>query len=293
MAKYSTANPNDVISALRKRNLYSSKRDNGNVVVIGGSKIYHGAPALASNAAYSVLAALRTGAGYARAFVPKDVAAAVRCVSPDVIVEPLKGSRLSSSDSARLSMAIDHADSLIIGNGLGRNAQSLKASCKLIGHAIRMSKGVVVDADAIYAAMKCSKGLSGDLVMTPNDREFSLFSKKELDPKDVESRASAAMRLSARLNCIILLKGHLTIITNGKKCKVVSPKSSALAVMGTGDVLAGIIGGLLAINHDAFASAVAGACIHAAAGDYLYKRMGNHILASDVVGCIPNILKGF
>ena len=91
----------------------------------------------------------------------------------------------------------------------------------------------------------------------------------------------------------MLLKGHETVVTDGKRTKIIRAKSSALAVMGTGDVLSGMIGAYAAKNNDLFVAGVAGAYLHAMIGDALYKEKGNHILASDVVDGIPKILKKF
>ncbi len=92
------ANQKDLQMAVSKRNLFSNKLQNGRVMIIGGSENFHGAPALASTAAYNLLASLRTGAGYATAFVPKSIADANRKVSANVIVRSLSNANICAKD---------------------------------------------------------------------------------------------------------------------------------------------------------------------------------------------------
>lgn len=289
----SLAKPEDLRLASRPRSLYSSKGDNGRVLIIGGSSRFHGAPALASNAAYLTLAALRVGIGYAITCVPKGIVSQVRKLSPNIIVIPLTGSDANPKDLKVLKKEASKADVLIIGPGLGRNKNSLKTIAKLIVYCLKLNKMALVDADAIYSLKLAHRELNKNIIITPNDSEFSHLYKGRLDRKDYIKRAKAARSVARRLNVSIVLKGHNTIVTDGTKVKIIKSKTSALATMGTGDVLSGIIGGYMAKNRNAFLSAVAGAYLHALIGDRLYKEKGYHIIAEDVVDCIPKILKQF
>ena len=109
---WSFAGSRDLRLASVPRGPYSSKRSNGKLLIVGGSEIYHGAPALASNAAYMVLAALRTGIGYVIEFVPKSVLNSTRSVSPDIIVRPLAGNNLNSRDIPMLINSLDNSEML-------------------------------------------------------------------------------------------------------------------------------------------------------------------------------------
>lgn len=150
---------------------------------------------------------------------------------------------------------------------------------------------MVIDADAILTVASLHRKLGMGVVLTPNDHEFRRLSKAPLIDRGM--RIEAAKRLAARLDCVVLLKGHVSIVTDGRSVKLVEPRTAALATMGTGDVLSGIIGGYLTLNGNAFVSAVAGAYLHARIGDLLYREKGYHILASDVVEYIPRVLKRF
>jgi hydroxyethylthiazole kinase-like uncharacterized protein yjeF len=272
---FALANQNDLRFAAPTRKLYSSKHDNGNVAIIGGSDEIHGAPVLASNAAYSMLAALRVGAGYVTGYVPRSILKEVRCLSPDTIIRPLKGSNLSPSDVVAIIKGIGHSDSIVLGSGIGKRKGTMKAVIRLVDYAKGNSKRMVIDADGIHAL------------------SFQALFKKRLDEKNLSGRIKAAIAVSRLLNCNILLKGHETVITDGRRTKIVRSRSSSLATMGTGDVLAGIIGAFAANNKNMFTVGVAGAYLHSRIGDLLYKEKGNHILATDVIDYIPKILKKF
>ncbi len=276
---------------MRKRGLYSSKTENGSIVMVAGGEKFHGASALASTAAYSMLAALRIGVGYATEFVPRSILTATRSLSPDIIVRPLNGRNLEMDDIQVLTRKLGRSQCLVIGPGIGRKPGTLKTIRKLFDYAIENNRRVIADADAIYALVGYRKRLNMNFIITPNKNEFGLFYKKRLGDTDLHARISAAKEVSRSLNAVVLLKGHETVITDGKRVKVARAGSAALAVMGTGDVLAGIIGGFAANSSDMFAAGVAGAYLHMTIGDLLHKEMGNHILASDVVSSIPKVLK--
>jgi hydroxyethylthiazole kinase-like uncharacterized protein yjeF len=281
----------DLKLASRPRSLYGSKLDNGRVLVIGGSSRFHGAPVLVSNAAYLTLAAMRVGAGYAITCVPRSILSPVRKLSPNLIVRPLSGENLNSGDLRELKSESRRADCIVIGPGLGRSRATMKALAKLIAYCVRLGKRMVIDADAIRAVSSVHMRLGKDAVITPNDSEFRRLSKAGLI--DREMRMEAAKKLALRLDTNVLLKGHVTIVTDGRRVKLVEPGTAALATMGTGDVLSGIIGGYMALNGSAFLSAVAGAYLLARIGDLLYKEKGYHILATDVLDCIPRVLKKY
>ncbi len=282
----------DLRAASARRGLYSSKRDNGKIVIVGGSERYHGAPALASNAAYAVLAALRVGIGYVVEYVPRSAVLATRSVSPNLIVMPLSGRNLGTKDVPALIRDLRLSKCLVLGPGLGRGADTGKAVIELVDYIKESGKMAVVDADALYALGRHRRKLNKNFLVTPNGDELGFFQKERMRTNAINERAKAALELSKMLNANVLLKGHEVVITDGKMVKLVKSRSSALATMGTGDVLSGIIGAYAA-NNRMFVAAVAGAYLHSMIGDRLYKAMGNHILASDVVDAIPAALRRF
>jgi NAD(P)H-hydrate epimerase len=289
--KIATAGPSDIRRATQKRSLFADKRQNGTVLVIAGSSEYYGAPSLASTAIQNTLAALRVGSGYAMAYVPSSILKTVRMQSPGVIVK--QAGRNSIEFSKDLKKSIDHADAIVIGMGIGRKSRTIKQAAKIMDYAFSRGKKVVVDADAIYALRYTKSKMNSNVVITPQSREFSFLSGREPKARDLLQKARSAVELSKRLKANIVLKGHESVITDGTEVKVSRPRSSALATMGTGDVLAGIIAGYAAGGAKMFDAAVAGTYLHSLIGDRLWRRMGNHIIATDIVGEIPLILKRF
>jgi NAD(P)H-hydrate epimerase len=283
----------DLAEAASQRNEYSTKFDNGRVLVIGGSEEFHGAPALAAGAAHSVLAAMRTGAGYVHAFVPREVMNVNRAVSPSIIVRPLKGRHLSGKDNPILAKEIAKTDCLVLGNGLGRERETLAEVVKLVKYAISKDKLVVVDADGLYAISKYSIKLNKNVLITPNKNEFGLFYDGKLDDTEINKKAEAVMKIARKINANVLLKGRDSFVSNGDRIKIITAVPSAMQMMGTGDVLAGMIGGYAANNRDLFASATAACYAGAIIGRRLEKEKGNHLLPTDVIDQIPYVLKEF
>jgi len=288
--RYSIANRNDLHKASNRRDIYSSKGMNGRITIVGGNEVYHGAPALASNSAYMVLAALRIGVGYVTEFVPKQNLVETRAISPNIIVRPLKGRHLTPSDISVINESIDHSECLVIGPGIGLEKETMKAAIKLFDYARKKSKKVVIDAGSIHTLNNRIK-LDRNFVITPNSGESELLLNNKLDDRNLSKRIKAALKISDIYNVNVILKGHDSVITDGNRVKVVKSKSAALGVMGSGDVLAGMVGGYAAKNSDMFVAAVAAEYLHSTIGDILYKKMGNHILPTDVIDYIPKVLK--
>jgi NAD(P)H-hydrate epimerase len=288
--RFDVATVLDLRKATKGRNLNSSKRDSGTVVVIGGGRYYHGAPALASNAAHTMLAALRTGAGYTVSYVPKSVATAVRSVSPNVIVKTFSKDSLMASDLRSIKEGTIRAGSVVVGPGLGNESKTAGAIIGLIKMLSKRGTKTVIDADALGPVSRLNCKLGRNFIITPNEKEFRNFYKGRLT-MNTKNRAHAAVAVSQKLGAVVLLKGHSTIVTDGTRVKVINSNTAALATMGSGDVLSGIIGAYACWNDDLFLAAVAGAFLNAKVGDHLYSKMGNHAIASDIYGEIPNWLK--
>ena len=289
--KVSAAGMKDLRLASTPRSLYSDKRQNGRILVIGGSSRFHGAPVLVSNAAYLTLAAMRVGAGYAVTCVPKSILSPVRKLSPNLIVRPLSGENLNSRDLQELKGEAQRADCIVIGPGLGRSRATVRTVARLIAYCLKLEKRLLIDADAILAVRSLRGRLGRNVLLTPNDREFHMLSRAGL--ADREMRIDAVKKLASRLGANVLLKGHVTVISDGRRVKLVESRTATLATMGTGDVLSGIIGGYMTRNGNAFVSAVAGAYLQVKIGDLLYNEKGYHAIATDVLDYIPRILKKY
>ena len=272
-----------VAKAVPARKRDSHKRMNGTVCVVGGSRLYHGAPFLCA------MGAMRSGVDLVYVAVPAPIASPVRAMSPDLIVVPLPDGKLTRGNISKLLAWVKDVDTFALGPGLGpQNADELahatselKATCK------RM----VLDADALRPEILASVKDVG-AVVTPHGMEFRRLFGKDL-PSDLNGRASLAASCAKEAGLTVLLKGATDIVTDGDRVGLNETHSPAMTVGGTGDVLTGITAGLLSKGVPPFEAACAAAFINGSAGAEAAKQFGLHIVASDVVNQIANVMKRF
>jgi len=254
-------------------------------LIVGGSDVYSGAPALAG------LAALRTGCGLVVLAAPESVAGAIRGYSPNLIVHALSGRVITTRDLDELSSLTLSSTAVVLGPGIGRDPETKDAVPKIADLAAQGKKPLLVDADAIRALAGRQESLKrSSPVITPHAGEFRAISGIDA-PNGWKARAPVCKKFAADHSCTLLLKGHDTVISDGRRVKVNPTGNPGMAVGGMGDVLSGIIGAFLAQGAPAFEAAVAGAYVHGLAGDIVFKRKGFHMLASDLVEALPEALK--
>jgi NAD(P)H-hydrate epimerase len=252
---------------LKKRRPDSHKGDHGRVLVIGGSKWYSGAPALAA------MAALRTGADIVTVLAPSSVANVIRGYSPNIIVHSYEGGYLHEAALHEFERTYKHFDSFIIGSGMGSAPESAYTLHEIIRLLKKGRKKFVIDADAFkFVTPKQLAGAS--CVVTPHAKEYELFADKQKPEK------------LAKDFCI-LLKGHVDRIYFGRKKAGNRTGNPGMTVGGTGDTLAGILGALLANTDDLFIAACGAAYLNGRAGDLAYKKLGYSLLATDIIDEIP------
>jgi NAD(P)H-hydrate epimerase len=279
--------PSDVKQVVKARRLDSSKRDFGCLLIVGGSEVYSGAPALAG------LAALRTGAGLVLIAAPASVAATIRGYSPNLIVYSLSGSVVSARDMEKLSELLESSDALVLGPGIGRNRETTDVVPSIVEMAAQAKKPILVDADAIRAFAERKQQLkAANVVITPHAGEFRAISGIDARLKG-KQRLPICKKFAKDYSCILLLKGHNTVVSDGRRLRVNRTGNPGMAVGGMGDVLSGIIGTFLAQGADRFFAAVAGAYIHGLAGDLVRKQKGFHMVASDLIEALPYVLRRY
>lgn len=279
-----TLQPNIVKKFIPERKIKSRKGDNGTVLVVGGSYIYHGAPILSS------LAALRSGADLVYTCVPKINAQSTRAISPNLIVLPLVDSKLTRGAANKLLGQIPHGlDSATIGMGLAiKDIESLKTLLKpLIDLDVRLS----LDASALVSGI-LPLLQNKNVVVTPHAGEFKrLFG--EIPPNSIKERTSMVEKHAKKNSLTVLLKGPTDIISDGQKT-FLNPKSiPAMTVGGTGDVLSGIVASFLSRNRNAFESASAATFVNGLAGKLVQRKTGLHMVATDLIEVLPTVLKPF
>ena len=262
----------------------SRKGDNGKVLVLGGSYIYHGAPALSS------LAALRTGADLVYTCVPKINVQSTRAVSPNLIVIPLADSKLTRGAVNKLLGQIpSDLDSSTIGMGLSiQDPEALKLLVKSL-----LDRDVRLSLDASTLVNYILPLLSGkNVIVTPHPGEFKrMFG--EVPPESKKSRIAMVEKFAKKHSVTIILKGSTDIISNGT-ITYLNPKNiPAMTVGGTGDILSGIIAGILAQNRDVLESAVTATYFNGLAGKMTQKKFGTHMTATDLLDVLPIVMKSF
>ncbi len=283
--------PGDILLATEHIPLHSNKYSHGSVLVIGGSEDYHGAPVLAARSAAVAMSALRTGAGYVTVAVPKQIEPMVRQQSPNIVVRGFK----ESSDLEDITEIIRKAKhtAMVLGPGIADLKYSYKKLTYIIKYERELGNRMVIDAGAMHALLRYQDLIRNDMILTPHYGEYKLLSGTDLSNEQLHNKVMSALDFAKRYNCVLVLKGHETIITNGDLLKINVAATPALATMGTGDVLSGMIGAYASAHGDAFESAVAAVYLHSKIGDALYAEKGNHIIAQDVIDYMPNELKKY
>ena len=248
------------------------------------TRVIAGSPGMTGSAHLAACAAQRSGAGMVHLSVP---GAAVDSGAHEFVQRALP----NVGWAAEAVASLDRFQSLVIGPGLGRDEATVAA----IRHVVRYSPvPTVVDGDGLFAlawsndgAASALRGREAPTVLTPHDGEFALLAGAKVGANRImESRL-----LAFELGVVVLLKGPTTVVADPDgRVLVVTAGDDRLATAGTGDVLSGIIGALLAQGLEAFEAATAGAWIHGRAGR-LGARRG--LIAGDLLALIPQVLDAF
>jgi len=272
------------IKNMFERKPWCHKYDFGHLLVVGGNWRYSGSPA------FNALAALRTGVDLVTVAAPERAANIVAGFSPDMITVPLPGNFLMKKH-VELLVRInknEKVSAIAVGGGMGREKESFEA-LKIFHDEINLP--FVFDADGIHAIAAGIKPRNHD-VITPHGGEFGrLFGAKPSE--NIEERVREAEEAAKKMGCVVLLKGHIDVISDGKKTKIVKKNKYAVYMTkgGTGDVLTGIVGSLLAQGLPSFDAAYYATVINGRAGEVVGKEKGPGLLASDLLDEIPNTIK--
>ena len=277
--------PADVRRVVKARSVYSHKGDFGYLLIVGGSDVYSGAPALAG------MAALRTGVGLVVIAAPKVIAPTIRSYSPNVIVHSLGSDVVTSDDVPKVTQLIGRSDALVLGPGIGLDPETKRAIPLMVDRAVEMNKPILIDADAIKSLAGQVELLKGaNTIITPHAGEFNAIAGIDAPPRWRE-RLPICTQFATKYSCVLLLKGHDTIVTDGQRVRLNRTGNPGMATGGMGDVLSGIIGTFLACGAEPFHAAAAGAYVHGLAGDLVRRAKGFHMVASDIIEALPSILK--
>lgn len=272
-----------VLSLLPDRDPWAHKGCFGKILLLCGSRGFTGAAALAAKAA------LRSGAGLVLLGVPESIYTieAVKLDEPVVFPLPEQEGKFSTEAVPEILGRLPQMDAVLVGPGLGQSGGVLAVAKTVLEN---FSGPVVVDADGINilsAHTDLLRGRAYPTIITPHDVEFS-----RLGGCITDDRVASAAALAQDLKCIVLLKGHETVIADGIRCFINHTGNPGMAVGGSGDVLSGIIVSLLGQGISPMEAAACGAWLHGAAGDLCAKEKGQYgMLPSDMVEALPRLLK--
>lgn len=258
----------------------------GRVLIVGGNEGMIGAPVMAGTSA------LRMGAGLVQIAVPRSILSTVLSITPELI-----GLGLGKSvGKDQLLQDAEKADAIVLGPGLGRTPEAESRVTRLV----RLEKPMVVDADALNilaAGKRWPSYFHARAVLTPHPGEMSrlgkLFGRTEV-PADEAGRIDIAMQAARAFGQTVALKGNGTVVTDGERVYVNTTGDSSLSKAGTGDVLSGIVGTLLAQEMSPFDAATAAVWLHGRAGEIAGKHFGLRcVLARNVIDSLPEAIREY
>ncbi len=260
----------------------SHKGDYGKILLLCGSRGYTGAAALAATAA------LRSGAGLCYLAVPESIYAIEAIKVTEAVVMPMPDCEgmLSADAIPFIQKLLPRMDAVLFGcgSGIGNDTD------KILKFLMKEAKcPLVLDADGITLVSQHKDILrdrTSPTILTPHDGEFV-----RLKPDDLP-REEQTITLARSLGCILLRKGHRTLITDGTDCYCNRSGNPGMAVGGSGDVLSGIIVSLIGQGMRPLEAAACAAWFHGRAGDICAAEIGQRgMLPSDMVECLPRLLK--
>ena len=273
-----------VLQILPDRNPVAHKGDFGKVLLLCGSVGYTGAACLAA------MGALRSGAGLVYLGVPESIYAIEAMKLNEAIVFPLPDEKgmLCRKALPKIMELLPKMDAVLIGCGLGQSQGTLEVLSAVMEYA---QCPVVVDADGINLLSKHKyllRGRKAATVLTPHDGEFARL----MGHLPGEDRTKSAMDAARELDCVMLLKGHETRISDGTVCYHNCTGNSGMAVGGSGDLLAGIIVSLIGQGLPAVKVAAVAAWLHGASGDRCAQELGQYgMLPTDMLCVLPRLMK--
>lgn len=274
------------LSGLRPAN--SDKRSFGHLFVLSGSRSMPGALLM------SVMAALRSGVGLITAFVPESVAAQFAAIVPEVMWVPwpeTPDGGLALEGRYLLLKRLDRADALLIGSGVGKEPETLGLIRELVS---LVSLPMALDADTltpeIVAEVATRPAGAGPVVVTPHHGEF-----KRMASQDTADYNAATLRtFCLERGVVTVLKGPITRISDGERIVNATFGGPVLARGGSGDILAGLTGGLLAqAPEDGFRAACRAVCWHGLAANRLAHQKGAQaVITTDLLEQLGPVLRG-
>ncbi|MCF2141494.1 MAG: NAD(P)H-hydrate dehydratase [Candidatus Lokiarchaeota archaeon] len=298
----------DLLQCIKSKPNNAHKGQYGRLLIIGGSKSFSGAPTFAA------LAGVEMGLDLVKIFVPKSIDNVVRSFNANFIVLSGEDEIFTLNDLQAAKELCKWADAVVLGPGLGDNPESILFSKDLIRWLDSQAIPFVIDADAITSLASLFhddhfRFSNKHVVITPHKGELQRLLKipKHEIPSEFIPFINKISPLLQKFGGIFLFKGHYDIIYDAfsqdtptnivnfdyNHIRLNTRGTPAMTVGGTGDVLAGIVGSLLALKNDGFASAISGAYLNGRLGEEICEEIGDRISATDLIYHIRIFLKKF
>ena len=278
--------PNEIVTklpVLSPRGADSNKGDYGRVLVVAGSRGMTGAAILCGTAA------LRGGAGLVRLAVPASEQVIIACGNPCYMTVALpcdEQGRLDTRAATEFVQLFGANDAAAVGPGLGQS----EGSTACVHGALSSPIALVLDADGLNVLRGETSPLrnrGAPLILTPHPGEFARLIRS--DTRTVQARREElSTGFAAAHGLVLVLKGHATLVTDGRRLYRNITGNPGMATGGSGDVLTGLIAALLGQGLDAFAAAQLGVYLHGLAGDLARDALGEvSLIASDLIEFLP------
>ncbi|MBI4722886.1 MAG: NAD(P)H-hydrate dehydratase [Candidatus Stahlbacteria bacterium] len=274
------------------KNLLPYRPDNSNKGTFGRVFILAGSTGMTGAAALTSISALKIGAGLVRLGIPESLNSILEAKATEVITVPLPETSEGTITIEAMDKILDEINKstvVIIGPGLSTHDKTKSLIQKLVP---KIDLPMVIDADGLNNLnLDLLKKIKAPVIITPHPGELSRIIGMSI-PEIQKARIDIAKKFAKELNLILVLKGAPTIIASKDKCYLNPIYTSALAKAGSGDVLTGIIGGLLAQGLSPIDAARLGVYLHGRAGKIASEKLTNYcVLASDVVEVIPEVIR--
>jgi len=277
------AGPGDVQLVVKPRRPEAHKGEFGRLLVIGGSEVFSGAPMLVASAA------LRAGVDLAYIAAPHKTAYAISSMSPDLITIKLEGDHLNQRNLATIRPYLEKSTAVAMGPGLGLHKDTKEAVKEIVELTESIKVPLLLDADGLKAFAEFKHRVTNPMVFTPHAGEYQILTGRE-PPRELNEKAAEVQKTAEELGAVVLLKGRVDVISDGKRVKLNFTGNPGMTVGGTGDVLSGIVAAFMAQGADPFEAAVAGAFINGAAGDFVQSEKGYHMVPTDLLDWIPCVI---
>jgi len=283
MKDYSLVDDDLIRKIVKPRDIFSRKGDNGIALVVGGSRIYHGAPLLSS------LAALRSGTDLVYTAIPKINLISSRIFSPDLIILPFPDDKLTTGSVRRLLNTLPKKiDAAAIGMGL--NVSKSQPLILLIQKLLKDESHLIIDAGALIPDILPDIS-NNETIVTPHAGEFKrLFGDSPTNK--LSEQIELVSRKAKEFGLIIVLKGHQNIVSDGEETFVIERTTPSMTVGGTGDILSGLITGFRT-KYGSVHSCLLGLFFNGQAALRLSNKIGFHMLASDLLTELAYVMKEY